>query len=297
MSHPNRVSAIAVGVSQYDHLGRLDGPHSDVENLRRVLTGNDRTALLSASQFVSLTSPTSAEVREALSAFAHSSGAANDVLLFYFSGHAVPVGNRDLGLCTRDSFVHPNFHRAIPTSMLLVQEVLRVAAAVSADPIIILDACYSGEAIETIRMVIDEAKRQVQAETGSAYALMSSCTPIQTSIDTDSGGVFSQALCKAASDGDSTIPYPELSIHDLYRQVRGSLEQSDHEMDPMLYVGETFPTFGFVKNVQYRPRREGLQPYMVDLMRYLWNEGNPDRSKSVISWTLLEKEPTGIIAS
>jgi hypothetical protein len=241
--------------------------------LEELLVESSSTALLEESQFASLLNPSSDAVREQLSNIAYDTSASNDILLFYFSGHAVPVGHHDLGLCTNESFSHPSFQTPVPSSMVLVRDIIMTASAVCSDPILIIDACYAGSAGAQMQIAFDEAHYQTRAETGSAYALLSSCRAFETAVDRQTGGLFSSLLCDVGQAGNDNVGSPRLSLQDMYPKLRERLEAESVEMTPQLYVGGIMPEFGLIKNTTFSPREETLHPYMVEFLRLLWDGG------------------------
>ena len=273
--YERRVSAMAVGVSNYTSMETVRGATADVDLLRTLLVEDEASALLAADQFVELKNATSDMVRQAITKWAYERGAINEIFVFYFSGHALPLGNGDLALCTLDSKVHPLTAMPIPTSLISFRELISTMAYMKADPVIIIDACYSGEAGALMPTVMEEMNRTIQADAGSSYALMTSSTSWEISYDTGHHGVFSQALFEVCTQGIEEVDNPYLTLQDLHPPIRSEIEESDYDMTPQLFVGATLPRFAFVKNARYVPRREIFAPYMVDYLRALWNSGNP----------------------
>lgn len=269
------VTALAVGVTNYTFMESVRGATADVDLFRKVLVEEEASALLSADQFVELKNASSDEVRRALTKWAYERGAIHEILIFYFSGHALPLGNDDLALCTVDSRIHPLTALPIPTSLISFRELISTVAHMKAEPVIIIDACYSGEAGAMMPTVMEEMKRTIQADAGSSYALMTSSTSLEISYDTGHYGVFSQALFEICTQGLEDVDKPYLTLHDLLRPIRSEIEETEYDMTPQLFVGGTLSEFPFVKNARFVPRQETFAPYMVDYLRALWNSANP----------------------
>ncbi len=106
-----------------------------------------------------------------------------NILILYFSGHGALVGNHDLGLCFRDTRLHPEHSSAPSLSVVKFKDIIETLSLVQVDPVIIIDACFSGQAGVTIENVYNQMKRDIQAETGSNYALFCSSGKTEASYD------------------------------------------------------------------------------------------------------------------
>ena len=273
----DRVRLIAVGIENYRHLGRLPGPASDVQRIKRLLSDDEDTAVMSPDRATYLYDIDSATLRKTLTDFALGRSAENDILVLYFSGHATRIGNSDLGLCTIDSIVHPAVGTIPPLSLVRFTDIVETLAAVSVDPVIIIDACYSGTAGRSIQIVYEELKRQIQAATGSNYALLCSSRSDEASDTLFSGGVFSEVLFSTAKAGSTLEDHrrsPWLGLQDLYPAIRRELELRDSSK-PQMFIGATLPRFPFVRNVRYEPRTERFHPSHKRTLQVLWNRGSP----------------------
>ena len=275
MLNNDRVTIIAVGVVDYKHMQPLKGPIKDVEKLRNMLTENSDTAPYKKERFIELIDPDSAQLRKAIIDYAMGRSAKNDILLFYFSGHGLPIGNFDLGFCTTDTQVHPTFKIPIPLNLVRFRDIVETLAAVQVDPVFIIDACFSGQAGEMINIVYSELKRTIQADTGSSYALLCSSAKNEETPDHYSGGQFSELLISVAKKGigAAQMRKSELSLNDLYPKLKEEVERTI-EIGTKLFIGDTLPDFGFVRNTQYKPRTESLGPHKNTLLT-LWNNGSP----------------------
>jgi hypothetical protein len=270
----SRVSVLSVGVGTYQYMPRLNGAINDVNALHNILVEDETTASLQESQFTSLVDPTSSELRNAITEWIYSRSALHDILIFYFSGHAVPLGYQDVGLCMTETIIHPLSGLPIQTSLFSLREIVSSIASIKADPVIILDTCFSGKAGNTIHIALEEMKKIVQSEAGSAYALMASCNSIESSVDNGNQGVFSKILVDTCRSGLESVNEPFLTLSDLHPFIREELERSIYDMLPQLFIGDTLPKFGFVQNTAYSPRTEKFTPYFIECLMYLWNNGS-----------------------
>ena len=142
----SRITILAVGVEKYDHMKRLWGPRKDVEQLRSLLTENTQTALFDPVQFREFYDPTVSDLAKAINEYTLERSAGGDILIFYFSGHGVPIGRDDFGFCTTDTVVHPVEQAALPLTVVKYSELIRTIDIANIVPVIIIDACYSGVA-------------------------------------------------------------------------------------------------------------------------------------------------------
>ena len=273
----DRVSVIAVGINRYRYLPRLQGPEADVSSLKELLVTQTSTAVLPEHRFRTLVDADSASVRGALTDYALGRSAPHDILFFYFSGHATPIDQNDLGLCTIDTQIHPEFGIPIPMNLVRFRDIVETLVAVKTDPMIVIDACYSGRVAGGIQQVYESLKRTVQSETGSTYALLCSSTRLEETPDARTGGPFSMLLTSVASRGLGDPDHKRkqrLTIKDLYPQIR-RVAETELETTPQLIVGDTFPDFEFVQNCQYEPRRESLTRGHKEALFVFWNNGCP----------------------
>jgi hypothetical protein len=274
----NRTKIIAVGINNYHRLKKLSGPIKDVEKFENLLCKDQSTALFSPASFTKLIDITIERLRTEITEYAVSRTAQNDILIFYFSGHATCIGNHDLGLCLIDSTFHLEYKKAISLSVLRFSDIIETISAVNVDPIIIIDACYSGQAGEKIEIVNSELKRTIQADTGSNYALLCSSRNTDQSIDTYNGGFFSNILFEIAKQGldqADKIHNEELSLKDLYQKLRNKIETDSFDTIPQLFIGDTLPQVGFVKNTKFKPIETLFHKSFIDILKKFWNDGSP----------------------
>ena len=267
-------TAIAAGVSIYDHLTRLRGPELDVGTMREVLcTG--ATGLMPTEAFVSLENPSASDLREAVTAYTLGRSAAGDVLIFYFSGHALPLPDGDLGLCCTDAAPHPLFQQPLVTNLVRFGDIVQTLASAKVEPVMILDTCYSGQAgVEILRL---DLRRRIQAETGSSYALLCSSTRIDVTPDGPLGGPFSAVLREVSTVGMGDRQHRRretLSLRDLYPGIRDGV-QGAYDGVPQLYIGDTLHDVPIVRNTQHRPLQVTLTAAHRTALREFWDNGNP----------------------
>jgi hypothetical protein len=283
----SRIKLIAIGNSKYQFLDKLNGPENDIANLRSLLVESKKTALLEPKQCTWIANATGAKLRQTLTDWAYAISCPGDILIFYFSGHGAVLPNLEFGLCMVDTQYHPSFDTTIISSLVPVNELFLAISAVKATPMIILDACYSGSAITQMKKTLDSMAANLQKEHASAYGIFSSCRTNETSFDLTNSGLFSNILQNISSTGKKKVKSSYLSLLDIFEDIRLELEQSAFDMNPLLLLGDTFPVFPWVKNVAFKPLKETMIPSYVNILRYLWNNGNPQmRTTQEMSQTL-----------
>ena len=126
---------------------------------------------------------------------------AEDVLLFYFSGHGKLGQDGSLHLVLRDSDPHQIELSSVPFSVVKRKFSKSRARA----RIVILDCCYSGNAIETMSTSADLITSETQNIEGT-YVLTSSPKNKTSLAPTgDRHTAFTAALLAAATDTDLTL--------------------------------------------------------------------------------------------
>jgi len=272
------ITILAIGVENYQYLEPLRGPTTDVANLRHLLVEDPVTALFAPEQFIELIDPQINDLRDKINEYLMTRQTKDNILVFYFSGHGIPLGFNDFGFCTIDTLWHSETDMALPLSLLRFSDLLQTLIAGRITPVIIIDACYSGLAGRVFDMhLIENLRGEVQRENASTYALLCFCTSREFSVDTADGGIFSHYLVQAARDG---IPKSEhksqyLSLQHIFPNLKKRVDSYTASSNtPQLYLGPTLPKFPFVKNSQYKPQSYQLSTQFVKIIRVLWNDGN-----------------------
>ena len=273
----NRVTIIAIGVGNYDYLSKLPGPSKDLEKFKKLLVSDESTAIFSDDQFKQYIDITTDQFRNILTEYAITRSAQNDILILYFSGHGAPVGNNDFGLCFKDTRSHPDYNTALSLNIVKFRDIIETISLVKVDPLIIIDSCFSGQAIEyAMQNTLEQMKYHIQAETGSNYALLSSCSKLEETPDSDEGGLFSNIFFNIASNGldiDHNKRY--ITLPELYPYINKEVERACLGIKPKLYIGDTFVEFGFIKNAKYKPIVYSFSSSFKKIMTIFWNDGNP----------------------
>ena len=283
----SRVTIISVACWEYQHLIHLTGPSQDVQNLRNVLVDDQSVALFSERQYIELNNPTSESLRDAINEYVYTRSADNDILLFYFSGHGAPIGSNDFAFCTIDTKPVEGEKFILPMTAVRFTDIFSTLWLKKVIPVFIIDACYSGAAGGslgvTFSQLVDDLKGEIQRKYASSYALLCSAPTneeVQDNPEGD-GGFFSYSLAQIANDGIENVDRrsPVIYLEQIYHQLRYLAEQNTYSPIPMLFLGQTLPTFSIFENVFYHPLEYRLQPHLVAVLRVLWNDGNPQTLK------------------
>jgi len=251
-----RVTIVAIGVENYKFMPRLKGPKTDVENFYQLLVKTPGISLYQERQFIQLLNPTSSEIREFISSYTYERGALGDILIFYFSGHGTAVGHNDFGVCTIDTKFHPNIQAVLPLTVFRISELLESLKIVDVTPVIIIDACYSGKAGDALvspPTIMNSMQEKIKAVSASNYALLCSCSDLQTSLNSPKkGGLFSRGIFEIAQSGISyNKQTPHLiGLQQIYRPLATFIESEADDSTPRLYVGDTLLEFPLVKNIK-----------------------------------------------
>jgi hypothetical protein len=276
-----RVTILAVGVSHYldPALKTLSGPEHDLEKLKKLLVENKDTALYKPERFFELFDPSSSDLRKFISDYVVGRSADGDILVFYFSGHGVPIGRDDFGFCTTDTIIHSRTGVTLPLSVVKFRELLNSIHIANIVPVIIIDACYSGMAGKSLIIpaieTITGMEHQVHSLEASRYALLCSCADDQVSTDTASGGIFSCHLVDLAIRGLplSEANKPDLTLKDIFPKLSEIVLSDTGNTVPRLYLGSTLPDFPLVRNSQYVSKRLSFSPTYLSILNALWNNG------------------------
>lgn len=271
----NEISILGVSIADYLYAEKLPGAENDLISLFELLVKSSETAIYEESQFKILSNPTTSEFRETMTEWVVDHALSKKILVFYFSGHALILPSGDLGFCFIDTRMMPDSELAVVTTLVPFSEILQSIASVKADPVFILDTCYSGKAGHEIENSFLKIKREIQAENGSTYILFASCKPHEQSLADERGSLFSQVLCDVSRRGKRALRKSLLMLTDLGSEIKFEIENAGQEIMPQFYIGPTMPQFPWVKNVLYIPRTERFTKYHVELLRYLWSSGHP----------------------
>lgn len=275
-----QVSIIAVGVESYQFMPRLSGPKSDVDRFVHLLSECQSTSLYNQAQVFSMINPDSNTLRACVNNYLINRSAQGDILIFYFSGHGIPIGSFDFGFCTTDSRTHDNTGSVLPFTVIRFRDLLDSLRVMNVTPFVIIDACYSGQVGSALNLSPSDAIHNMQSEitkqNATNYALFCSCSDRQVSSGNANGGYFSQVIFTILSEGYTTKNSDEsvIYIKYIYEETIRRAASIFTEAIPQLFLGDTMPSVPLVKNIGFTPKQERFSPYMGRIVLELWNNGN-----------------------
>ncbi len=149
---------------------------------------------------------------------------ADDLMLFYFSGHGITDAKGNAYIVLHDTLENDSEKTTIPMS-LIKKEMKESPAAVK---VIILDTCYSGKMINSKSKSKFGSKFIKQVfETASGFAILTSCSPDQYSFSYDDEktlSAFTHFLIEALRNGNQK-GNDFVTGHDLYTYVYAGVSE------------------------------------------------------------------------
>lgn len=218
-----------------------------------------RAVLAEAGFTIHHGSRTNPEVKDLKTSFEQAlngeDGTPPDVLLFYYSGHGVDIGDRDILLAAHDS------EKAVRSSMLDVAELMSLIipgtkAARPREVVILFDACRSG-------LAINRLNAEVNAQNAKATDL-----PLLTLISSTNGTTdaqqmhFADSFAAALRNTRAGEDDQHLDAHKLFAELQVRMEKgSENPKEPQL--PEFVPPRGQIRafpNPRYNPPRQVRRP-------------------------------------
>ncbi len=267
-----------IGVSNYKYLEKLKGPTKDIKNFEKLLSTDPATRLYKKEQIITLSDPTSHQLRECILNFSARRSARGDIVIFYFSGHGGVIAGGDFVLCTTESRKNQSLDSGLlSTSGVLFTDVVRTFSSVDIRPFFIFDACFSGTSALSAGFQIGQVIQNDAYTFGSTYGLLCSSNPETETKDLPEGGIFTLRLCEILKSGIDGAIYknkPILTISDVSALLIDRLAIDGSSL-PRLFIGSQLPEIAIAKNVQYSPESESFTPQFKKIIELLWNNGNP----------------------
>jgi len=269
-----RLKLFIVTNSVYNNIDYEDlkGVEHDAVRIKNLLVDDPNTALINADDYYILRDADSFQMRDELTLFIKQDCHPTDQIIFYFSGHGSTLLNGDYGFCAKDTFHLEDSEHPVATSTLRYQDVIDIIHHSRMEPLIIIDACYSGH----IGRITSQLNESIRTSLGESYALITSSYSSATSIDENDGGLFTKAICSAAKNGSKTLQRKEkLTLQDLFSSLRESLGLMYEPVHPQMFLGNGLSDMFFVKNTKYKPRRERLTNAHARVLRALYEQDEP----------------------
>ncbi|MCA9719950.1 MAG: caspase family protein, partial [Myxococcales bacterium] len=260
-----RKLALLVGVSEYgDTLSPLPCAARDVSALAAVLRATQRGGFDTVHELVN---PSNDTLQISVESFFRG-GQSDDLLLLYFSGHAVKDTRGDLFFATPQTRRSPNgdLQRATATRCSFVHECMDDSR--SRRQVIILDCCFSGAFAEGLAAKDDRAIDIQQNFGGEGRAILTSSTSTQYSYARSNSelseytGHLVEGIRTGRADLDSDGMISTDELHE-YAQKEIRANQHTSGMKPKIFpVREGYKIF-----VSQAPLVDARTAYCAELRR------------------------------
>jgi hypothetical protein len=150
---------------------------------------------------------------------------------------------------------------------------------VDVSPVLIVDACYSGKASDALvpsSTVFNSLHEKIKIRSASSYALLCSCSELQTSINIpQKGGLFSQGIIEIARNGNDKLGN-FIGLKEIFGPLKSFVESSTDDSSPRLYLGDTLLDIPLIKNVKSRTSQGyAFVGHLKSIIIALWDNGNP----------------------
>lgn len=210
----NKAWAVLVGINHYvdPYIANLKVCVDDVTAIQQAIAGSYEAARLLTD--VTASPPTRANILAELSTVAQAAEA-DDLLLFYFSGHGQAQDGESY-LLARDTRLAALKHTAV--AMSDVREIIEQSPAHA--KVIVLDSCHSGASIGKAEPTMSPAFIRRVFEEAEGMAVLASCKQGQQSWEWQAKrrSVFTYYLLEALSghadlDGKGFVTVSDVSRH------------------------------------------------------------------------------------
>jgi hypothetical protein len=244
--------------------------------VREMFLNSSSMGLYNESDVTILENPSANDLRKTIIDYTLERSAKGDIIVFYYSGHGVVLGNNEFVFCPRDIKFRDDSHTLLPLSGVTFRDVLSTLQAADIHPVFIIDACFSGKAAS--RNLIQAMQDQMHQTAASSYALFCACYEDSMAMDTLEGGAFTKAIYEVVSEGLADPHHKQLwalELHDLTKSVQTKLENIGMPLSK-LYTSDDLPNFLLVRNLAYRVRSESFMSYHTETLELMWNGGKPE---------------------
>lgn len=265
----SHTEVLLVGIEKYKYLARLDGPSADIGFLEETLTARP-VGLFDKKRVRVLPDLTCEEFRRLIIDYAAGRSAKGDVLILYFSGHGCVIGGNEFGYCFTDTKLNNDQQYPLPLSVVPFNEVIRTLELYDVYPLIIIDACYSG-------MAVNVAQTELSLKASAPHAVISSSSYTATSVSEPEGGPFTMTLIDVLKTGlseDEGSLWPFITIKQLKEPLRAELATRGLPLYHMT-IASGLPQIPIARNVKFKPRTERFTPQFKGIILLLWNDGDP----------------------
>ncbi len=274
----DRTHVILSGVDTYDELDPIHGASFDLDMVSEIFRDHPDISLFEKPNVELLGNPSNDEFRQRITRYAQTRSARGDILILYFSGHGCILPSGSFGFCLTDTRCNTKGDEIFPTSVVSIDDVLSTLSVSDIHPVFIIDACFSSaissQSSSSGPLAMEDQLRRTNPET---FALLASSSPTTVSVDSPSGGPFTQALYSLIHSGvnDDLGRYsPYITLELLASPLREVLTRHGVPL-PRCIVGRDLPPIPIAKNVAFKQQEERFSPYLKKIILLLWNDGAP----------------------
>jgi len=274
----DRTHVILSGVANYDELETIHGASFDLDMMSEIFTSQPDIALFEKPSVDILDDPTNNDFRECIANYTQTRTARGDILILYFSGHGCILPSGSFGFCLQDTRLSSKGDELFPISIVSIEDVLSTLSVSDIHPVFIIDACYSSAISSQSPSAGSHAMEDtLRKKYSGPFALLASSSSTTKSVDTPSGGPFTQALYNLIHTGlkdDVGQKSPYITLDILASPLREELTCHGVPL-PRCVVGDNFPLVAIAKNKAFRQQTVRFSPYFKRIILFLWNNGAP----------------------
>ncbi|MGC5342462.1 caspase family protein [Streptomyces sp. DT171] len=237
--------AVLVATGSYDDAGlpALPGVRKGAQALADVLTSSRPDPAFAGDKLRLMIDPE--DPRDILRAVQAAADEARDVLMLYFAGHGLVSTRGDLQFATVSTESGVNYTAVQYND---IREL--VASSRAKRSLVVLDACYSGRALDVMGPYTG------MQEAPSTYLLASAGASSASFVDGRGMPVFTQQLIDVLAFGDPEAP-EILTVEDIYRILSDRTQRDGHPRPQMRATG-TGQAIALARNHALDPPQKDL---------------------------------------
>ncbi|GAA0351290.1 caspase family protein [Streptomyces turgidiscabies] len=237
--------ALLVATGSYGDVGLPDlpGVHKGARALADVLISSQPEPAFAADKLRLMIDPE--DPRDILRAVQTAADEARDVLMLYFAGHGLVSQRGELQFATRST------EPGVDYTTVRYNDIRELVASSRAKrSLVVLDACYSGRALDVMGPYTG------MQEAPSTYLLASAGARSASFVDSEGVPIFTQQLIDVLNFGDAEAP-EILTIREIHQILAYRARRDGHPL-PELRANETGHALALARN-------HALDPPRVDL--------------------------------
>lgn len=191
----------------------------------------------------------------------------DDLILIYYSGHGIPVGDTHKLFLSAHNTVYKK-PVATAVSMAQLRDLMDIKVS-HKKIILILDCCYSGDAGKQFASkgsMDSELAKQLQENAKGIYLLAAAGS--HRAWERQQYSLFTQYLIEGLETGNADLDGDGLiDVHELFNYIRPQVEQEEPKQKPHLYgIAETGGKLTFAQSVRdsRKDRAEKIRQLLLD---------------------------------